>query len=230
MELEAVEGKPSRVVDCTCPHCGVSEGGHRGCEKSLSAGPCPMEISLHVNRKPDKPLLMETTEETKAPMAPLKRLWTSYYARARDLPPDLVQVRISRSAPGWWKPARKDHVPDLAPNDYTWASPEGDDMEWRRRYQLQLSDLFDSGRLRAIVDNLAEGSVLLCYERPVTACHRGELAEFLNTRGLAVVSEYLLPPTASQTRMKKGSSDVTDQGVAGGVRQVRAPKQSFLLL
>ena len=44
-----------------------------------------------------------------------KKLYTSYYAKMRHIPPSIWQIRISLGQPNWWNPKRKMECVDLAP-------------------------------------------------------------------------------------------------------------------
>lgn len=62
--------------------------------------------------------------------------------------------------------------------------------DWRAAYRRQLERLYDSGHLQEIVNSMPENSVLMCYEADEGDCHRKVLGDYINEKGLAVVSEF----------------------------------------
>jgi hypothetical protein len=154
-----------------------------------------------------------------------KKLWTSYYGGAKQIPEDILQVQISRGAPGWWYAKRKAMCWELAPNDHVWDASKEDPLEWRRRYRMQLEGLLECGKLGDIIGGLEEGCVLLCWCKE-SDCHRKELAAFLNARQMAYVEEYPVSgPIYHSTRARKPvepSRETSGVRVVSG-RAIRRP-------
>lgn len=133
----------------------------------------------------------------------MKKLLTTCYSRTRALPPNLYQVQTSRSAPHWWHPQYKRVEPDLAPTNIVFAMAKTKGGDWRKAYRKQLEKLHANGRLKEIIDATPDGAVLLCYESDHNDCHRKVLADFLNAKGLAEVSEFPFVPAKDRERLKR---------------------------
>lgn len=119
----------------------------------------------------------------------MKQLFTSYYAKSGKHP---LAVSISRASPSFFK--RKWYM-QLAP---TWELlkdyKEGrcDEDDYTIRYLEQLADAkldpYD------VIDNMADGSILLCYEGPGKFCHRYIAAEWIERGTGVIVREIVDPP------------------------------------
>lgn len=108
-------------------------------------------------------------------------IFTSYFAVARSLDPDLYfVVSISRFPPRWFSGLR---CLSLAPSkDLLFDYKSGlSEAVYTRRYRHELSELFD---LREVFQNLAMFSkgrdmVLCCYEKSGEFCHRHILSDIV---------------------------------------------------
>jgi hypothetical protein len=132
----------------------------------------------------------------------MKRLWTTCYGRAKQLPENLVQVQTSRSAPQWWQAKMKAMVWEFAPIDKIFAMAKTKIGDWRLAYRNQIEALDGKGRLKEIIDELPEGAVLLCWEGDHCECHRKVLAEIITEKGYAEVSEFILPPSEHESKRR----------------------------
>jgi hypothetical protein len=109
-----------------------------------------------------------------------KRLWTSNFASLRRLPKDYLPVSISRGRPKWYHGRGLDC---LAP---TWQMLRMSKVEYDRHYMQLLGGLDP----QAVVDRLADNSVLLCWEQPGISCHRRLVAEWLEQGTKLVIPEW----------------------------------------
>lgn len=119
----------------------------------------------------------------------MKKLFTSYYARSGELP---SAVAISAKSPSFYKGKR---YLKLAPSwDLLNAYKSGQVDE--RGYTEWYLRLLAERKLtpQQVVDELEEGSVLLCYEGPGKFCHRHIVAEWLEA-GADVKVEEIQPQT-----------------------------------
>lgn len=107
----------------------------------------------------------------------MKKLYTSYYARSGTHPD---AIAISAKAPPFYK--GKFYSP-LAP---TWdllrayKSGQIDDRgytEWYLRLLIQERKLTP----QKVVDDLKDGTIMLCYEGPGKFCHRHIVAEWIES-------------------------------------------------
>lgn len=126
-------------------------------------------------------------------------IYTSYFAKLKDLPENFHPLAICLSPPKWY---RGPIYQSLAPNwdilnEYKQSSLSQEEKEtiYRKRYQEEiLNNLPNTPTLLYTMERLTGGSatsedehiVLLCYERPNDFCHRHESAKELTKRGVPV--------------------------------------------
>jgi hypothetical protein len=114
-------------------------------------------------------------------------LFTSHWRSALLADADAVIVSISRGQPRWPLPFRYRRLPELAPNDATWALE--DEREFAESYVRQLERLAADAILERL-EGIGGGRpvVCLCWEKPHEEfCHRWLLSRHLEERtGLAV--------------------------------------------
>jgi hypothetical protein len=107
-------------------------------------------------------------------------MYTSHYANVKNLPESLKPVSISRGRPKWFMgPVEL----ALAP---TWKMLKMPKPEYDRHF-LDLLAKLDP---REIYDRLGHNAVLLCWEKPGEACHRRQVAEWLEGALGVVITEY----------------------------------------
>lgn len=126
------------------------------------------------------------------------KLYTSNYARhGRD--PKAVCISIK---PIWWFKGRC--YMDLAP---TWdivmgvKSGEIDDKRYTEEYLKILAKLDP----QKVVDDLGDGTIMLCYESPKDFCHRHIVAHWLNKHlGLNIQEIFFM----EQRKKEQAKSDL----------------------
>ena len=134
-----------------------------------------------------------------------KKIYSSYYAVAKYLPPEIVQIGISIVLPFWWQPPDRRVESRLAPDKSAFRKDN-----WRELYTEKMSRLAANGILQAICDRIPDGSVILCYERDETQCHRSialrAMIEFCNVQG----QEWEYPARAKTgKKVKPGTEQPT---------------------
>lgn len=116
----------------------------------------------------------------------MKTFYTSNYARNGQHP---KAVSISAYLPKWgysglwYRP--------LAPsfeNLHDILDGKTTAEEYNERY---LKELNESTTVEQVVNDLPDGSVLLCFEKPTDHCHRHVVRDWLNASGLCTVEEIL---------------------------------------
>jgi len=125
-------------------------------------------------------------------------IYTSYFAKLKSLPDNVVPISICGKAPSWYRGLQ---YKKLAPK-------YGFFMEWKenhnneyyiRCYKEQVTDKLNPKFVVAELDNLLLSSVLgidckidslavphitlICYEKPADFCHRHLVADWLNQNG-----------------------------------------------
>lgn len=107
-----------------------------------------------------------------------KRLWTSYYAKSGKHPKavaiTVVPLRTLRGLA---------HYPLLAPTGSLlsrWKKHLIDEFQYHEEYLVLL---VKRGTPLQLLEGIADGSVLLCYERSDCFCHRHIAAGYLRRAG-----------------------------------------------
>jgi uncharacterized protein (DUF488 family) len=118
-------------------------------------------------------------------------IYTSYFAKLRKLPPDIIPISICGKAPEWYKGLQ---YKKLAPK-------YGFFMEWKKNhdnnyyiehFQKEVLDTLDANKVVDELDSLIiknkidrEGKdiALICYEKPSDFCHRHLVANWLKKNG-----------------------------------------------
>lgn len=120
------------------------------------------------------------------------KIWTSYFAKANQLPASMIQIAICRYRPRWFTGRQ---YPLLAPTGALLQNfkTTGDTRYYTEQFGTQLMQL----SLEQVMQDLAEFSqgrdvVLLCYERPSDFCHRHLVADWLSSHGYPC-EEYKFP-------------------------------------
>jgi hypothetical protein len=110
----------------------------------------------------------------------MKKIYTSYYANVKKLPPELVPIGISQGNNRWFNgPYRK----ELAP---TWAMLKMNQEDYDKEFFKILSRL----DAKKIYNDLPDNAVLLCYEKFNDKCHRRAVAEWLEAELGIEVTEW----------------------------------------
>ena len=111
-------------------------------------------------------------------------IYTSYFAKLKSLPSDIMPISICGKVPDWYKGAQ-----------YKKLAPKYDFfMEWKRNHDNDYyikcfkEQVLDKLSPHAIVTELyvlSQGKdvALICYEKPSDFCHRRLVAEWLNKNG-----------------------------------------------
>ena len=117
-------------------------------------------------------------------------IYTSYFARLKDLPDDIVPISICGKAPDWYTGLQ---YKALAPNYDSfvrWKWNRDDDIFASSYHELVLGKLdadnvvTDLAMLAYELNGGENDICLICYERPSKFCHRHLVADWLNRNGI----------------------------------------------
>ena len=116
------------------------------------------------------------------------RIYTSYFAKEKSLPSNLVPVCISRTAPAGTKAIP---YPALAPTAgclWDWKAFH-DEAAYRERYQWEILDKLDPHQVVKDLEALSGGQdvVLMCWGKAGSFCHRYLDADWLRAAGYNAV-------------------------------------------
>ena len=127
-----------------------------------------------------------------------KNIYTSNYARCGENP---NAAGISCSCPQWFSGPR---IPSLAPAWSMVDSIKKGKMS-RKQYTTKYLALLQSRGLtpELIYNNLADGTILLCYESPYEFCHRRILAEWITHHTGISIPEWKTPKELAEEEKGK---------------------------
>ena len=117
-------------------------------------------------------------------------IYTSYFAKLRSLPENIVPVSICGKAPDWYKGLQ---YKKLAPKyDFfmEWKNNHDNDY-YIKCFQEQVLNKLNATDVILDLSRLCEGFnvgedniALICYEKPTDFCHRHLVADWLNRNGV----------------------------------------------
>ncbi len=111
-------------------------------------------------------------------------IYTSYFAKLKSLPPNIVPISIAAKAPYWYHGLE---YKVLAPKyDFLMKWKEDhDDSAYIKCYREQVLDVLDINIVLNDFNSVGEHVALLCYEKPEDFCHRHLVGKWLDEHGIA---------------------------------------------
>lgn len=115
-------------------------------------------------------------------------IYTSYFAKLKSLPKNVVPISICGKAPDWYKGLQ---YKKLAPKyDFfmKWKETHDNDYYIKCFNEQVLSKLDVSNVIRDLIDLIPKDNIdkticLVCYEKSSDFCHRHLVADWLNRNG-----------------------------------------------
>ena len=109
------------------------------------------------------------------------KIYTSYFAKLKVLPPNIVPIAICAKVPFWYKGL---HYPKLAPKyDFfiQWKK-DHDNARFTEHYRREVLDGLNLVDVLSELRQLAPGKdiALICYEKPSDFCHRHIISDWFN--------------------------------------------------
>ena len=113
-------------------------------------------------------------------------IYTSYFAKLKSLPANIVPISICGKAPDWYKGVQ-----------YKKLAPKYDFfMEWKRTHDNDYyikcfnEQVLSCLSVATVITQLSELAkspdfALICYERPGDFCHRHLVADWLKANGIS---------------------------------------------
>ena len=119
------------------------------------------------------------------------KIYTSYFAKLRSLPENIVPISICGKAPDWYTGL---HYKKLAPK-------YGFFMEWKKthdndyyieHFDSEVLNLLDAKTIYEELSKMSDGKdiALICYEKPSDFCHRHLVAKWLTKNGIPCDEYY----------------------------------------
>ena len=116
---------------------------------------------------------------------PELKIYTTYFAKLKSLPKNIIPIAICGKSPDWYTGLQ---YKKLAPKyDFfmKWKETKDNDYYIRCFNEQVLQQLTVENVVREL-QNLAGSSVaLVCYEKPGDFCHRHLVAEWLRKNGIS---------------------------------------------
>jgi uncharacterized protein YeaO (DUF488 family) len=119
----------------------------------------------------------------------IEKIYTSYFANIRNLPPEVVPISISQIPPAAYKGLmyKKLAPPSALISAYKKNPNEADYI--RKYHEQVLSNLNQFKVLKELEAMVPAGTTqiaLICYEKPGDFCHRRLIAKWLKKIGIDV--------------------------------------------
>ena len=135
------------------------------------------------------------------------RIYTTYFARVKDLLDDIVPISIAFRAPnGFEGPTYRQVAPPwwMIKN----LKDSGDKGAYEDDYDRLILSKLDFDQVMEELRFLSQGHdiALVCWERPSEFCHRNILAAWFEENGQHV-EEYQIPTTPKGEKVKKDHAD-----------------------
>ena len=118
-------------------------------------------------------------------------IYTSYFAKLRSLPDNIIPISICGKAPEWYKGLQYKKVAPKYEFFMKWKQNHDNDYYIKCFNEQVLSTLNvtsvveDLKRLANVTDLENNDIALICYEKPTDFCHRHLVAEWLKENGIA---------------------------------------------
>lgn len=112
------------------------------------------------------------------------KIYTSYFANLKNIPPDIIPISIARSTPHWFDGLS---IKILAPDEHIRAryNFDGNKDRYVKEYNDEVLTFLYAPRLVQYLEVRSGGKdvVLLCYESSDKFCHRHLVSQWLNRNG-----------------------------------------------
>jgi hypothetical protein len=117
-------------------------------------------------------------------------IYTSYFARLKDLPDNVVPISICGKAPTWYKGLEYKKLAPIYEHFIRWKA-DRDTWRFAENYKSRVLGKLDAEEV--VLDlssmvygfNVGEDDIcLVCYEKSTDFCHRHYVREWLNENGI----------------------------------------------
>jgi uncharacterized protein YeaO (DUF488 family) len=114
-------------------------------------------------------------------------IYTSYFAKLKKLPTNIIPIAICGKSPEWYKGLQ---YKVLAPRYWffrEWKKTHDNDF-YIENFNKEILSLLDPHEIVKKLKQIANSDdiALICYEKPEDFCHRHLVAEWLNKYGYDV--------------------------------------------
>ena len=113
-------------------------------------------------------------------------IFTSYFAKLKNLPDNAIPVSICGKAPDWYKGCQYKKLAPKYSFFSKWKETHDDDYYIQHFYEEILNTLNANEVIKEIyslIQDKDKDIILICYEKPGDFCHRHLVAEWLTEYG-----------------------------------------------
>lgn len=112
-------------------------------------------------------------------------IYTTYFAKLKSLPQNVMPISICGKAPNWYDGLQYKKLAPKYGFFMKWKETHDNDYYIEHFNKEVLSQLDPVEVVRELyrVSNYAENIALVCYEKPSDFCHRHLVADWLNKNG-----------------------------------------------
>ena len=112
------------------------------------------------------------------------KIYTSYFAKLRNLPENIVPISICGKVPDWYTGLQYKKLAPKYEFFIEWKKTHDSDY-YIEHFKSEVLDMLD---VNAVYEELAKMSAgkdiwLICYEKPSDFCHRHLVADWLTKNG-----------------------------------------------
>lgn len=117
-------------------------------------------------------------------------LYTSYFAKLKTLPKEVVPISICGRAPGWYNGLQYKKLAPKYNFFMQWKQNHDNDYYIKCFNEQVLSGLDPNDVYNQLINLAGTANIaLICYEKPTDFCHRHLVADWFNSHGIEV-KEY----------------------------------------
>lgn len=112
------------------------------------------------------------------------KIYTSYFAKLRKFPPELVPISICAKAPQWYQGLEFRQLAPTYEILMRWKK-NPNEQEYILEFKKQILSKLNANEIAQNLKMLGNEKdiVLLCYEKPLDFCHRHLVAKWLRENG-----------------------------------------------
>ena len=118
-------------------------------------------------------------------------IYTTYFAKVKDLPKDITPISICGKAPDGWTGLQCKHLAPKWTFFQEWKK-NGDNNYYIEHFQKEVLDTQDAYHIycELLAMSPTEKIALVCYEKPTDFCHRHLVAQWLSNSLCMEIKEY----------------------------------------
>ncbi len=119
------------------------------------------------------------------------KIYTSYFARMKKIPDEIVRISICGKAPDWYEGIQYKKVAPKYGFFQEWKKNQ-DNNFYIEHFNAEVLDMLNAESVYRDLEKLSNGDdcVLLCYEKSGDFCHRHLVANWLSDNLGIEVKEY----------------------------------------